>query len=72
MLPAPTFDTGIFDVAVFEDFLNKKIKVDGKPGALGDAVAINKDKKYAPDSQACELLPRELVNDFRENSQASL
>jgi len=37
-------DDGIFDVAVFEDFLNKKIKVDGKPGALGDAVAINKDK----------------------------
>merc|ERR1711934_887887 len=37
-------DDHIFDVTVFEEYLSKKIKVGGKPGAFGDAVVLNKDK----------------------------
>jgi len=34
----------IFDTALFETFLNQKIKVAGKAGNLGDAVKINREK----------------------------
>merc|ERR1711998_19810 len=37
-------DDHIFDVTVFEEYLSKKIKVGGKPGAFGDAVVLNRDK----------------------------
>ncbi|KAA8499191.1 60S ribosomal protein L22 [Porphyridium purpureum] len=35
---------GIMDVASFEKFLNDKIKVNGKPGALGESVVVSRDK----------------------------
>merc|ERR1740133_529388 len=34
----------IFDIASFEKFLHDRIKVNGKTGALGDAVTITRDK----------------------------
>lgn len=37
-------DDKIMDLAAFETFLADKIKVGGKPGALGDAVSVARDK----------------------------
>lgn len=34
----------IMDIASFEKFLQEKIKVDGKAGALGDVVTVTRDK----------------------------
>jgi large subunit ribosomal protein L22e len=33
----------VFDPASFEKFLHDRIKVDGKPGQLGDAITLNKE-----------------------------
>ena len=33
----------IFDIAAFEKFLKEKIKVGGKPGALGEAVTVTRE-----------------------------
>jgi large subunit ribosomal protein L22e len=33
----------VFDPAAFEKFLHDRIKVDGKPGQLGDVIAISKE-----------------------------
>jgi len=35
---------GIFDVAAFEKFLHDRIKVQGRPGNLGDQVTIAREK----------------------------
>ncbi|KAF8111546.1 hypothetical protein N665_0074s0076 [Sinapis alba] len=37
-------DDGIMEVATLEKFLQERIKVGGKPGALGDSVSITKVK----------------------------
>eukprot|EP01116_Phalansterium_solitarium_P002562 TRINITY_DN1264_c0_g1_i1.p1 TRINITY_DN1264_c0_g1~~TRINITY_DN1264_c0_g1_i1.p1 ORF type:complete len:138 (-),score=57.47 TRINITY_DN1264_c0_g1_i1:195-608(-) len=37
-------EDGIMDAASFERFLHEKIKVNGKAGALGDAVTITREK----------------------------
>ncbi|XP_010542854.1 PREDICTED: 60S ribosomal protein L22-2-like [Tarenaya hassleriana] len=37
-------DDKIMDVASLEKFLQERIKVGGKPGALGDAVTVTRDK----------------------------
>ncbi|XP_010556735.1 PREDICTED: 60S ribosomal protein L22-2 [Tarenaya hassleriana] len=37
-------DDKIMDIASLEKFLQERIKVGGKPGALGDAVTITRDK----------------------------
>merc|ERR1712178_572016 len=37
-------DDGIMDAASFEKFLNERIKVGGKAGALGDVITISRDK----------------------------
>ncbi|KZS96031.1 ribosomal protein L22e [Sistotremastrum niveocremeum HHB9708] len=34
---------GVFDGAAFEKFLHDRIKVDGKPGQLGDSVKVHRD-----------------------------
>jgi len=34
---------GVFDGAAYEKFLHDRIKVDGKPGQLGDAIKITKE-----------------------------
>ena len=34
---------GVFDGAAFEKFLHDRIKVDGRPGQLGDSVKIQRD-----------------------------
>ncbi|XP_030477163.1 60S ribosomal protein L22-2 [Syzygium oleosum] len=34
----------IMDIASFEKFLQERIKVDGKAGALGDVVTVTRDK----------------------------
>ncbi|KAF8527987.1 ribosomal protein L22e [Hysterangium stoloniferum] len=36
-------DDGVFDGAAFEKFLHDRIKVEGKAGALGDNVKINRE-----------------------------
>jgi large subunit ribosomal protein L22e len=33
----------VFDPAAFEKFLHDRIKVDGKPGQLGDSIQISKE-----------------------------
>ncbi|WVN88695.1 uncharacterized protein L203_103908 [Cryptococcus depauperatus CBS 7841] len=33
----------VFDLAAFEKFLHDRIKVNGKPGQLGDAVAVKRE-----------------------------
>ncbi|WVQ72899.1 hypothetical protein IAR50_002460 [Cryptococcus sp. DSM 104548] len=33
----------VFDLAAFEKFLHDRIKVDGKPGQLGDVVSVQKE-----------------------------
>ncbi|CAN7097148.1 unnamed protein product [Brassica rapa subsp. narinosa] len=37
-------DDEIMEIATLEKFLQERIKVGGKPGALGDSVSITKDK----------------------------
>lgn len=37
-------DDGIMEIATLEKFLQERIKVGGKPGALGDAVSITTGK----------------------------
>merc|ERR1711966_286643 len=45
VLDCTTAETdSILDVANFEKFLKERIKVNGKAGALGDAVTVGKDK----------------------------
>ncbi|KAI0033231.1 ribosomal protein L22 [Vararia minispora EC-137] len=34
---------GVFDGAAFEKFLHDRIKVDGKPGQLGDSIKIHRE-----------------------------
>jgi len=33
----------VFDPAAFEKFLHDRIKVDGKPGQLGDSIQLSKE-----------------------------
>lgn len=33
----------VFDGAAFEKFLHDRIKVDGKPGQLGDAITLTEE-----------------------------
>ncbi|TXT14204.1 uncharacterized protein COLE_00397 [Cutaneotrichosporon oleaginosum] len=60
----------VFDPAAFEKFLHDRIKVDGKPGQLGDSIQISKEaNKLVLTSQIpfskrylkC-LLPSQLTN----------
>jgi len=45
VLDCTTAETdSILDVGNFEKFLKERIKVNGKAGALGDAVTVGKDK----------------------------
>ncbi|KAG2260475.1 hypothetical protein Bca4012_008406 [Brassica carinata] len=37
-------DDDIMEIATLEKYLQERIKVGGKPGALGDSVSITKDK----------------------------
>lgn len=37
---------GILDAAGFEKFLHDRIKVDGKPGQLGDVVKVQKEGEF--------------------------
>lgn len=37
-------DDGVMEVANLVEYLNNRIKVDGKPGALGDKVSVSADK----------------------------
>lgn len=37
-------DDKIMDIASLEKFLQERIKVGGKPGALGDSVTVTRDK----------------------------
>lgn len=36
----------MFDPAAFEKFLHDRIKVDGKPGQLGEAITLSKEGKF--------------------------
>jgi large subunit ribosomal protein L22e len=47
----------VFDPASFEKFLHDRIKVDGKPGQLGDAITLNKEGELGRSSLSAEGRP---------------
>ena len=45
----------VFDPAAFEKFLHDRIKVDGKPGQLGEMISIGKESEWDVFSEVIRL-----------------